>query len=94
MRLHLLWSFFIFILFFSIYQKYMSLYFFCKYVTLPPVRLAVRRYRRMNRRYGPPDSIFAGSTGGRRPADGPWWAGKLPPVETAVAGAYRQMSRR
>ena len=38
------------ILFFLIYQKYI-LIFFCKFVTLPPVRLAVRSYRRMNRRY-------------------------------------------
>ena len=42
--------FYFYIIFYSIYQKYMSLYFFCKKVTQPPVRLAVRSYRRMNRR--------------------------------------------
>jgi hypothetical protein len=39
-----------FFYFFSIYQTYMWLYFFKKNVTLPLVGLAVRSYRRMNRR--------------------------------------------
>ena len=39
--------FFIFILFFFDLSKIYVVIFFCKYVTMPPVRLAVRRYRRM-----------------------------------------------
>ena len=43
-------EFFYFYIIFSIYQKYMSLYFFCKYVIQPPVHPAEGRYRQMNRR--------------------------------------------
>ena len=57
--------------------------FFCKNVTLPPVRLAVMRYRRMNRRYALPDSISPDemAVGGR-------------PVGLGEPGTYRQLKRR
>jgi len=41
--------FFIFLLFFSIYQKYIPI-FFCKFLTLPPVHPAEAIYRQMDRR--------------------------------------------
>ena len=40
---------FLFLFFFSIFQKYMSFLFFSKNVTQPPVRPAEGCYRRMNR---------------------------------------------
>jgi len=42
-------NFFIFILFFSIYQNYIPIFFF-KFVTLPPVHPADASYRQMDRR--------------------------------------------
>jgi len=81
-RLCALGDFFIFILFFSIYQKYTAI-FFLKNVTQSPVHPTEGRYRRKVR--------TAVSIGGRWPGR---WAGNLLPVETAVFEPYRRMIRQ
>ena len=70
------------------------------FANLSPSRRFIRRKRDIagwtgGRLCGPrPDNIspVESAVGGR--VDGPWWAGNLPPVETAVAATYRRLIRR
>jgi len=53
-----------YIIYFLIFQNYMPQKFFCRSGLLSPVQLAVKTYRRMNRRYVCYSAPAAGSSGG------------------------------